>query len=63
MNLFSKDTIQRLDKRIASKVEDGDIEVELSPIIKNNLKFLPRPYQEEAFTYCFTWQRVVVKHW
>ncbi len=51
MNLFSEDTIQRLDKRIASKVEDGDIEVELSPIIKNNLKFTPRPYQEEAFTY------------
>ncbi len=51
MNLFSEDTIQRLDKRIASKVEDGDLEIELSPIIKNNLKFLPRPYQEEAFTY------------
>ncbi len=50
MSLFNQDTIQRLDKRIASKVDDGDIVVELSPIIKNNLKFTPRPYQEEAFT-------------
>ena len=42
--------IQRLDKRIASKIEDGDIEVQLSPILKTNLKFTPRPYQKEAFT-------------
>ncbi|ANW96257.1 type III restriction endonuclease [Wenyingzhuangia fucanilytica] len=42
--------ITRLDKRIASKIEDGDLVVELSPIIKNNLKFTPRPYQIEAFT-------------
>ena len=42
--------IQRLDKRIANKIEDGDIEVQLSSTIKNNLKFAPRPYQEEAFT-------------
>ncbi|WP_407268080.1 DEAD/DEAH box helicase family protein [Tenacibaculum maritimum] len=42
--------IQRLDKRIANKIEDGDIEVQLSATIKNNLKFAPRPYQEEAFT-------------
>ena len=51
MSLFNQDTIQRLDKRIASKIDDGDIVVELSPIIKNNLKFTPRPYQEEAFTH------------
>jgi type III restriction enzyme len=50
MNLFNQDTIQRLDKRIASKIDDGDLIVELSPLIKNNLKFAPRPYQEEAFT-------------
>ena len=50
MSLFNQDTIQRLDKRIASKIDDGDLLVELSPIIKNNLKFTPRPYQEEAFT-------------
>lgn len=50
MSLFNQDTIQRLDKRIASKIDDGDLIVELSPIIKNNLKFTPRPYQEEAFT-------------
>ena len=50
MNLFNQDTIQRLDRRIASKIDDGDILVELSHIIKNNLKFKPRPYQEEAFT-------------
>ena len=43
-------SIQRLDKRIASKIEDGDIEIQLSATIKNNLKFAPRPYQEEAFT-------------
>lgn len=43
-------SIQHLDKRIASKIEDGDIEVQLSATIKNNLKFAPRPYQEEAFT-------------
>ena len=42
--------IQRLDKRIANKIEDGDIEVQLSATIKNNLKFAPRPYQVEAFT-------------
>lgn len=42
--------IQRLDRRIATKIEDGDIEVLLSPIIKSNLRFEPRPYQEEAFT-------------
>ena len=42
--------IIRLDKRIASKIDDGDIVVKLSPTIKNNLKFSPRPYQEEAFT-------------
>ena len=42
--------IGRLDKRIANKIEDGDIEVELSSTIKNNLKFAPRPYQEKAFT-------------
>lgn len=50
MSLFNQKTIQRLDKRIASKIDDGDVVVELSPIIKNNLKFAPRPYQEEAFT-------------
>ncbi len=50
MSLFNQDTIQRLDKRIASKIDDGDLLVELSSIIKNNLKFTPRPYQEEAFT-------------
>jgi type III restriction enzyme len=51
MSLFQENnSIQRLDKRIASKIEDGDIEVSLSPIIKSNLKFDPRPYQEEAFT-------------
>ncbi|OAD92656.1 type III restriction endonuclease [Aequorivita soesokkakensis] len=43
--------IQRLDRRIASKVEDGDIEVSLSAVIKNNLRYEPRPYQIEAFTY------------
>ena len=40
MSLFNQDTIQRLDKRIATKIDDGDIEVELPPIIKNNLKFI-----------------------
>lgn len=45
-----QDTYQRLDKRIASKIEDGDLEVVLSPIIKNNLKFGSREYQTEAFT-------------
>ena len=50
MSSFNQDTIQRLDKRIASKIDDGDLLVELLPIIKNNLKFTPRPYQEEAFT-------------
>ena len=43
--------IQRLDRRIASKVEDGDIQVSLSAVIKNNLRYEPRPYQIEAFTY------------
>ena len=47
---YSNRNIERLDKRIASKIDDGDLLVELSPIIKNNLKFTPRPYQEEAFT-------------
>jgi type III restriction enzyme len=51
MSLFNQqDTYQRLDKRIASKIEDGDLEVILSPIIKNNLKFGSREYQTEAFT-------------
>ena len=50
MNVFNQDTILRLDKRIASKVDDGDLKVELSPVVKNNLRFSPRPYQEEAFT-------------
>ncbi len=50
MNVFNQDTIQRLDKRIASKIDDGDLTVEISPLIKNNLKFIPRPYQAEAFT-------------
>lgn len=50
MSLFNQDTIQRLDKRIATKIDDGDIEVILSPIIKNNLRFEPRPYQIKAFT-------------
>ncbi len=51
MSLFNQvDTYQRLDKRIASKIEDGDLEVVLSPIIKNNLKFGSREYQTEAFT-------------
>ena len=45
-----QDTYQRLDRRIASKIEDGDLEVTLSPIIKNNLKFGSREYQTEAFT-------------
>ena len=50
-DLFNPTTnIQRLDKRIANKIEDGDIEVQLSATIKNNLRFSPRPYQEEAFT-------------
>ncbi len=44
------DTYQRLDKRIASKIEDGDLEVVLSPIIKNNIRFDVREYQTEAFT-------------
>ena len=30
MSLFNQDTIQRLDKRIASKIDDGDLVVELS---------------------------------
>lgn len=47
---LSTNTLQRLDRRIATKIEDGDIEVALSPIIKNNLRFEPRPYQIEAFT-------------
>lgn len=47
---LSTNTIQRLDQRIATKIEDGDIDVVLSPIIKNNLRFEPRPYQIEAFT-------------
>ena len=51
MSLFNQvDTYQRLDKRIASKIEDGDLEVVLSPIIKNNLRFGSREYQTEAFT-------------
>ena len=50
MNFFNQDTIQRLDKRIATKIDDGDLIVELTPVVKNNLKFTPRPYQEEAFT-------------
>lgn len=50
MSISQKDTYQRLDKRIASKIEDGDIKVEVSPIIKTNLSFETRPYQEEAFT-------------
>lgn len=51
MSLFNQtDTYQRLDKRIASKIEDGDLEVELSPIIKNNIRFDVREYQTEAFT-------------
>lgn len=49
--LRTPDTIQRLDRRIASKVEDGDIEISLSATIKNNLKYEPRPYQIEAFSY------------
>lgn len=48
--VHQQDTYQRLDKRIASKIEDGDLEVSLSPIIKNNLKFGSREYQTEAFT-------------
>ncbi len=44
------ESIQRLDKRIVSKIEDGDIEIQISATVKNNLKFAPRPYQEEAFT-------------
>lgn len=51
MNLFNQDNIQRLDKRISVVFEDGIKEVELSPIIKNNLRFAPRPYQVEAFSY------------
>lgn len=50
MQIQFQDTFQRLDKRIASKIEDGDLEVALSPIIKNNLKYPPREYQIEAFT-------------
>ncbi|WP_269684958.1 DEAD/DEAH box helicase family protein [Flavobacterium lacustre] len=50
MSISQQDTYQRLDKRIASKIEDGDLEVSLSPIIKNNLKFGSREYQTEAFT-------------
>lgn len=49
--MFAPETIQRLDRRIASKAEDGDIEVSLSATIKNNLKYEPRPYQIEAFSY------------
>lgn len=49
--MFAPETIQRLDRRIASKVEDGDIELSLSATIKNNLKYEPRPYQIEAFSY------------
>lgn len=49
--LFTPDTIQRLDRRIASKFEDGDVEVALSATIKNNIKYEPRPYQVEAFSY------------
>lgn len=51
MSLFNQqDIFQRLDKRIATKIEDGDLDVVLSPIIKNNLKFGSREYQTEAFT-------------
>ncbi|WP_417372156.1 DEAD/DEAH box helicase family protein [Gelidibacter japonicus] len=50
MDLFSHEGYRRLDKRIATVIEDGLVEVALSPTIKNNLKFSPRPYQVEAFT-------------
>ncbi len=40
----------RLDLKIASRIEDGDLEVNISPILKNNLRFEPRQYQKEAFT-------------
>lgn len=53
MNLFNQEeqrSVKRLDKRILSKIEDGDIEVKLSSVIKENLKYSPRPYQEEAFS-------------
>lgn len=51
MSLFSQDTIQRLDRRVSVVFEDGIKEVELSAVIKNNLRFSPRPYQIEAFSY------------
>lgn len=50
MTLFNQDTLLRLDKRIASKIEDGDIEISVNPCVKNNLKYNTRPYQDEAFT-------------
>ena len=42
--------IKRLDHRIYTKIEDGDIEVNLNPLVKQNLRFEPRPYQIVAFT-------------
>ena len=50
MSLFDTSTLNRLDKRIMTKIEDGDVEVKLNPVIKQNLKFEPRPYQVKAFT-------------
>ncbi len=50
MNIYNQNINLRLDKRISSKIDDGDLTVDLSAIIKNNLKFTPRPYQEVAFT-------------
>ena len=50
MNLYNTDYNQRLDRRIYSKIEDGDLIVELPPNIKNNLKYTSRPYQDEAFS-------------
>src|SRR5690625_3409505 len=51
MSSFNQDSIHRLDRRISVVFEDGIKEIELSPVIKNNLRFTPRPYQEEAFSY------------
>lgn len=48
--MFDKAPAGRLDKRIYNKIEDGDVQVSLDPVIGRNIKFEPRPYQVEAFT-------------
>ena len=66
MNLFSNEGYRRLDKRIATVIEDGLVEVEISATIKNNLRFKLAKVRDLKYKHThffYSYFRLYVSDW